>query len=42
MELAAGRATLDNIAWFPMILIIAFGLLYFFRDKYSAGVKASH
>ncbi len=42
MELAAGQATLDNIAWFPMILIIAFGFLFFFRSKYSVGVKAAH
>jgi len=28
MELAAGRSTLDNLAWFPAILNIAFGLLY--------------
>jgi predicted MFS family arabinose efflux permease len=35
MELAAGRATLDNIAWFPMILIIAFGALFFMRKRLS-------
>ena len=33
-ELAAGQATLDNIAWFPMVLIIVFGLLYFMRNKW--------
>jgi predicted MFS family arabinose efflux permease len=34
-ELAAGRATLDNIAWFPMILIVAFGALFFMRKKFT-------
>lgn len=28
-DLAAGQATLDNIAFFPAILIIMFGILYF-------------
>ncbi len=42
VELAAGRGTLDNIAWFPAILIIAFGLLFIFRNKYSTGVQAAH
>jgi MFS family permease len=37
MELAAGRATLDNIAWFPMILILAFGALFFMRKKLGGG-----
>jgi len=33
-ELVAGQATLDNMAFFPAILIIAFGLLYFYmRNK---------
>ncbi len=32
-ELAAGQATLDNIAFFPAILIIAFGILFFFRKR---------
>jgi len=34
-ELAAGQATLDNLALFPMILIVAFGLLFFFRKKFE-------
>lgn len=34
-ELAAGQATLENIAFFPAILIVAFGFLYFFRNKYT-------
>ncbi|MBK9737406.1 MAG: MFS transporter [Saprospiraceae bacterium] len=32
-ELAAGQATLDNIAIFPAILIVAFGILFFYRKK---------
>lgn len=32
-DLAAGQATLDNIAWFPAILVLAFGALYFMRKK---------
>ena len=32
-ELAAGQATLDNLAVFPFILIICFGLLFFMRKK---------
>jgi len=35
-ELAAGQATLDNIAIFPAILIVAFGLLFFYRKKLEA------
>ncbi len=35
-ELAAGQATLDNIAWFPAILSVAFGILYFMRNKLTA------
>lgn len=30
-ELAAGQATLDNMAVFPAILIVAFGILYFWQ-----------
>jgi MFS family permease len=32
-ELAAGQATLDNLAIFPAILIVLFGILFFFRKK---------
>ena len=32
-DLAAGQATLDNLALFPMVLILAFGTLFFFRKK---------
>ncbi|MEP7266499.1 MAG: MFS transporter [Saprospiraceae bacterium] len=35
VELTAGQATLDNIAVFPAILIVAFGFLFFFRKKYA-------
>jgi len=40
-DLAAGQATLDNLAWFPAVLIILFGLLYFYmrsRDFTPIGV----
>lgn len=32
-DLAAGQATLDNLATFPAILIVAFGILYFITKK---------
>jgi MFS family permease len=32
-ELAAGQATLDNIAVFPAILIVLFAILFFYRKK---------
>ncbi|MEY3422285.1 MAG: hypothetical protein RIR48_2588 [Bacteroidota bacterium] len=32
-ELAAGQATLDNIAIFPGILVVVFGVLFFMRKK---------
>jgi MFS family permease len=32
-ELAAGQATLDNIAILPAILIVAFGIIFFTRNK---------
>lgn len=40
-DLVAGQATLDNIAWFPAILVIAFGILYFMRNKYT-NVQTNH
>ena len=41
-ELAAGQATLDNIAIFPGILVVVFGVLFFMRKKLkSAGQTAS-
>lgn len=33
-ELAAGQSTLDNIAWFPAILVIVFGVLFAMRKKW--------
>ena len=35
-KLAAGQATLDNLAIFPFVLIFAFGALYFFRHRLAA------
>ena len=32
-ELAAGKATLGNITYFPLILILFFGILYLNRKK---------
>ena len=32
-DLAAGQATLDNIAVFPAILIVLFGILFFNRKR---------
>lgn len=32
-ELAAGQATLDNIAVFPAILVVLFAILFFYRKK---------
>lgn len=32
-DLAAGQATLDNIAIFPAVLIVFFGILFFMRKK---------
>ncbi len=40
LDLAAGQATLDNMAVFPFILIIAFTILYFIMRK--RGAVASH
>lgn len=33
VEFYAGQQTLDNLAWFPAILILLFGLLYFYMKK---------
>ncbi len=35
-DLAAGQATLANIAIFPTILVVAFGILFFFRKQLQA------
>lgn len=38
-ELAAGQATLDNIAILPAILIVAFGIVYFMRKSIKERYK---
>ena len=35
-DLAAGQATLDNIVIFPIILVFAFGILFFFKKQLQA------
>jgi hypothetical protein len=35
-ELLAGQSVLANLTLFPMVLIIAFALLYFYMNKRSA------
>lgn len=40
-DLAAGQATLDNLAIFPAILIVAFGILYFMRHKFEGNKGAA-
>lgn len=37
IELAAGQATLSTMTAFPIILIVAFGILYAMRGKYAKG-----
>ena len=37
MNLAAGQATLGKILYFPLILIVAFAILYFLRGKFTKG-----
>lgn len=39
-DLAAGQATLSNLAIFPMVMIVAFGILYFFKNKIIAKAAA--
>jgi len=39
-ELAAGQSTLSSLSIFPMVLIVAFGILYFFRHKIIAQAAA--
>jgi MFS transporter, putative metabolite:H+ symporter len=41
-DLAAGQATLDNMAVFPAILIVAFGALYFVMRNKKAEGSAAH
>lgn len=38
VQLAAGQATLGKILIFPIILILAFGLLFVLRKKFTSGV----
>jgi len=40
-DLAAGQATLDNMAIFPAILILLFGLLYFYMKRNAKDKVAS-
>jgi hypothetical protein len=40
MELAAGQATLSTMVMFPVVLIIAFGVLYFWMRN-RKGVPAT-
>ncbi len=37
IELAAGQATLSNMTMFPVVLIVAFGILFAMRGKYEKG-----
>jgi len=39
VQLAAGQATLGKILVFPIILILAFGLLFALRKKFTSGVS---
>ena len=41
VEVAAGQATLQNLALFPAFLILAFGLLFFMRHKLERQVHAT-
>ena len=43
-DLAAGQATLDNLAIFPAVLIVLFGILFLFRKKLEEGrvAQAAH
>ena len=38
VELAAGQATLTNMSTFPLILIVAFGILFAVRGRIKKGV----
>ena len=40
IEIAAGRGALTKLVYFPLFLIVAFGLLFAFRKKFTSG--ASH
>ncbi|PCJ92834.1 MAG: MFS transporter [Flavobacteriaceae bacterium] len=36
-DLVAGQSTLGNMVWFPVILIVLFGILFFMRNKVEEG-----
>lgn len=38
IEIAAGRGALTKLVYFPLFLIVAFGLLFAFRKKVTSGV----
>jgi hypothetical protein len=39
-DIVAGQATLGTMVWFPAILIVLFGLLYFYmRDKINTNIS---
>lgn len=42
LELSAGQATLGTMVTFPLILIVAFTILYFWQKNKPASVKAAH
>jgi len=39
VNLAAGQATLSKILYFPIVLILAYGLLWFLRKKITSGAN---
>lgn len=39
VQLAAGQATLGKILLFPIVLVLAFGLLFVLRKKFTSGVS---
>jgi len=39
VTLAAGQATLGKILFFPLILILAFGILFAIRKKFTSGAS---
>ena len=40
-DLIAGQATLDNLATFPAILIVLFGILYFMRGNFEGNKETT-
>ena len=39
LELAAGQATLENLALFPLVLILAFGILRWYTTKQDINIS---